>query len=237
MISKELFFSCADEIGLKLSDEIFQKFDSYAVLLKEYNEKVNLTAITDADGITVKHFADSLYLLKFLDITEGSKICDVGTGAGFPGMCLKIARPDLRITLFDSVNKKLDFIRFLCSELDISTEIVNIRAEDAGKSSLYREQFDIATARAVASLNKLSEYCVPLVKVGGCFAPLKAVLSTEEKEDGISAAGKLGCKLTNDNIYELRQGEGREILIFEKISHTSPKYPRNPAMVSKNPLK
>lgn len=237
MISKDLFFSCTEEIGIHIDEETFQKFDRYAVLLREYNEKVNLTAITDADGITVKHFADSLFLLKYVKPGNGAKVCDVGTGAGFPGMALLLARPDLNVTLFDSVNKKLEFIRFLCRELDVQAEIVNIRAEDAGKSPLYREKYDLATARAVASLNKLSEYCVPLIKIGGQFTPLKAVLSDEEKKDGIKAAEKLGCTLKDDKLYEIRKGEGREILIFEKISHTSPKYPRNPALVSKNPLK
>lgn len=237
MISKELFFSCADEIGLNLSDETFDKFDRYAVLLKEYNEKVNLTAITDADGITVKHFADSLYLLKYLNINPEAKVCDVGTGAGFPGMCLMLARPDLRVTLFDSVNKKLEFIRFLCRELDIHPEIVNIRAEDAGKRNEFRERFDVSTARAVASLSKLSEYCVPLIKVGGIFAPMKAPLSDDEKNDGVNAARILGAKLKDEHFYELKTGDKREIIIFEKFSRTSPKFPRNPGIISKNPLK
>ncbi|MCH5198044.1 MAG: 16S rRNA (guanine(527)-N(7))-methyltransferase RsmG [Oscillospiraceae bacterium] len=236
MISKELFFSCAKEAGLALSDETFQKFDKYAVLLKEYNEKVNLTAITDADGITVKHFADSLFLLKHVNIKNEAKVCDVGTGAGFPGMCLLLARSDLRITLFDSVNKKLEFIRFLCNELDVQAEIINIRAENAGKQTEYREKFDIATARAVASLNKLSEYCLPLVKPGGYFAPMKAPLSAEEKKNGKSAAATLGAKLRDDFLYELPTGDPREILVFEKISQTPPKYPRNSGIISKNPL-
>lgn len=237
MISKELFFFCMDAIGISISDETFLKFDKYAALLKEYNEKVNLTAITDPDGIVIKHFADSLYLLKYLEIKNNAKICDVGTGAGFPGVCLQLARPDLSVTLFDSVNKKLEFIRFLSAELDIHPQAINIRAEDAGKRKEYREKFDIATARAVASLNKLSEYCIPIVKVGGFFAPLKALLSDEEKKDGIKACSILGAELKNEFKYELSTGDLREILIFEKISQTLPKYPRNPGIISKNPIK
>jgi len=237
VISSELFYSCADSIGIQISEETFDKFDKYAVILKEYNEKVNLTAITDPDGITVKHFADSLYFLRYVDVPDGAMLCDVGTGAGFPGVCLKLARPDVNITLFDSVNKKLEFIRYLSKELDIEADIVNIRAEDAGKNTQYREKFDITTARAVASLNKLSEYCIPLVKLKGIFAPMKAVLSEEEKSEGIGAAKILGCLEREDHIYAIPNGDNREIIIFKKVSQTPTKYPRNSSLISKYPLK
>lgn len=236
-ISKELFLRCAQMLNVTLSDEMLDKFDLYAGILIEYNEKVNLTAITAPDEIVVKHFTDSLFLFNFVSPSPGAKVCDVGTGAGFPGVCLSIVRPDLQITLFDAVNKKLDFIRFLSKELGLSPEIRHIRAEDAGKSAEYRERFDLATARAVASLNKLCEFCVPLVKTGGRFAPLKAVLSAEEETAGIGAAGKLGCRLEGKHIYDLPTGESREVLIFEKTAATPPKFPRNPALISKSPLK
>ncbi|MBQ7638758.1 MAG: 16S rRNA (guanine(527)-N(7))-methyltransferase RsmG [Clostridia bacterium] len=236
MISKELFYSSVNEIGIVIPGETFDKFDKYASLLIDYNKKVNLTAITDPDAVTIKHFIDSLNLLKYVDISTGAKLCDVGTGAGFPGVCLALARPDIKVTLFDSINKKLDFIRFLQNELDFEAEIVTSRAEDAGKSAQFREKFGVVTARAVAALPKLSEYCVPLTEINGIFAPMKALLKEEEKNGGISAASKLGTKLTQDHIYDLPTGESREIIIFKKVSQTLPKYPRSAAMISKNPL-
>ena len=236
MISQALFESCTADIGVALPKNAFAQFDRYAALLKEYNEKVNLTAITDANGITVKHFADSLYLLKFVAVPQNAAVCDVGTGAGFPGMCLKLARPDLQLTLFDSVNKKLEFLRFLCRELGVEAEIVHCRAEEAGQNALYRERFYLASARAVANLNRLAEYCVPLVKPGGVFAPLKAPLSEPERREGTAAAKLLGARLAQSRVYALPTGDEREILIFEKVSHSSTKYPRVSAQIAKSPL-
>ena len=236
MISKELFDACIRELGVALPENAFAQFDRYAELLCEYNEKVNLTAITDPDGITVKHFADSLYFLKYVDMPENACLCDVGTGAGFPGVCLKLARPDLRLTLFDSVNKKLDFLRFLSKELGFDAEIVHARAEEAGQTPAYRAHFDFATARAVASLNKLCEYCLPLVKQGGRFVPLKAELSDEERAAGYAAAGLLGAKRNREVRYTLPGGDRRELLIFEKKSQTPTKYPRFSAQIAKSPL-
>ena len=235
-ISEELLLQGAAAIGLTPDADAVRRFDAYARLLAEYNEKVNLTAITDPDGIVMKHFTDSLYLTKFAPLTAGLRVCDVGTGAGFPGVCLLIARPDLRLTLFDSIRKKLDFLRFLLRELDLEAEIVVSRAEDAGRDPAFREMFDLATARAVAELNRLSEYCVPLVRVGGTFAPMKAPLTEEEAQRGIGAAANLGAKLVRRERYCLPEGSGREILLFEKISPTPPKYPRNPAQIAKKPL-
>lgn len=237
MISKDLFFECAALVGVPLPENAFERFDLYAAELVRYNEKVNLTAITDPDGITVKHFADSLFLLKYVSLPEGAAVCDVGTGAGFPGACLKIARPDLSLTLFDSVNKKLDFLRFLLAELGLPAQIVHARAEEAGRVPDYRERFDLATARAVASLSRLGEYCVPLVKPGGVFAPLKAALSEEEKREGCAAARTLGAKRENEAFYSLPTGDRREIIVFRKISQTPTKYPRISAQIAKSPLK
>ena len=236
MISKELFERCIAEIGIDLPQNAFDLFDAYAKELLLYNEKVNLTAITDADGIVVKHFADSLYLLKYVTPTEGAAVCDVGTGAGFPGMCLKLARPDLQVTLFDSVNKKLEFLRFLSRELGLPTEIVHIRAEEAGQTAKYREHFDLATARAVASLNKLCEYCLPLVKAGGLFAPLKAPVQEQERRQGSSAAKILGGGKGKSFCYQLPNGDAREMILYKKESHTSAKYPRVSAQIAKSPL-
>lgn len=235
MISKELLLSSCDSLGIRITDEAADRFDKYAELLVDYNNKVNLTAITSPEGIVVKHFADSLCLTKFVEL-EGKRIIDVGTGAGFPGAALLCAYPELDITMIDSVNKKLDFIRFLLKELGLHGNVTTIRAEDAAKKPEYREKFDVVTSRAVASLNVLAEYSVPLVKIGGIFAPLKAVLSTEEDQRGSCAVTNLGCKIRAKHKYTIPDGSEREIIIAEKVSQTSAKYPRAYSQISKKPL-
>ena len=235
-ISKELLCSGCVPIGLKLDDAAVDRFDAYARLLVEYNEKVNLTAITAPDEIVVKHFIDSLYLSKFLPLTAGTTLCDVGTGAGFPGAALLCAMPKLDVTLFDSINKKLEFLRLLTAELGLAANIVTIRAEEAGKNEAFRESFAVVTARAVAQLNVLSEFCVPLVRIGGVFAPLKAVLTEEEHARGGGAAANLGAKWERDERYKLQDGAEREIPVFRKKSATPLKYPRAFSRISQKPL-
>ena len=235
MISKELLKTSCESLGIAITDDALDRFDCYAQMLVDYNEKVNLTAITAPDDIVIKHFADSLCLNKFVEL-QGKKIIDVGTGAGFPGAALLVHNPTLDITMIDSVNKKLDFIRFLLKELGLNGNVVTIRAEDAAKKSEYREKFDVVTSRAVASLNVLSEYSVPLVKVGGVFAPLKAVLSPEEDQRGCGAIANLGAKVLEKNKYTIPDGSEREIIIAKKLSQTSAKYPRAFAQISKKPL-
>ncbi|MBR3595479.1 MAG: 16S rRNA (guanine(527)-N(7))-methyltransferase RsmG [Clostridia bacterium] len=236
MISKELLFSSCEQLGIRISERAADRFDEYAKLLVDYNSKVNLTAITAPDDIVIKHFVDSLCLNKFVPLTPEKRIIDVGTGAGFPGAALLCAEPSLNITMIDSVNKKLDFIRFLLKELGLEAEIITIRAEDAAKKAEFREKFDVVTSRAVAALNVLAEYSVPLVKVGGVFSPLKAVLSAEEDQRGCSAAANLGAKVISKYKYSIPDGSEREIIVAEKISQTSPKYPRAYAQISKKPL-
>ncbi len=235
MISKELLETSCDSLGINITDEAVDRFAKYAELLVAYNEKVNLTAITAPDDIVIKHFVDSLCLNKFVSLSD-KKIIDVGTGAGFPGAALLCAEPSLDITMIDSVNKKLDFIRYLLKELGLSGNVVTIRAEDAAKKGEYREKFDVVTSRAVASLNVLAEYSVPLVRVGGVFAPLKAVLSPEEDQRGCGAIANLGAKVIEKNRYTIPDGSEREIIIAKKISQTPTKYPRAFAQISKKPL-
>ena len=235
-ISKELLLTGCDKIGLSLTEEAVLRFDTYARLLVEYNEKVNLTAITAPDEIVNKHFIDSLYLLKYVQLHNGDSLCDVGTGAGFPGAALLCAKPELKVSLFDSINKKLTFLRLLTSELGLQADIVQIRAEDAGKQPTYRESFDVVTARAVAQLNVLAEYCMPLVRQNGRFAPLKAAMSQEEEQRGFGAVTALGGKRIAKEHYNLPDGSDREIVVFEKISPTSQRYPRNAAQIAKKPL-
>ena len=236
MISKELLKTSCENLGIDISDEAVDRFDLYAERLVAYNEKVNLTAITAPDDIVIKHFADSLCLVKYVELNSSKKIIDVGTGAGFPGMALLCYNPELNITMIDSVNKKLDFIRSLVKELGLSADIITIRAEDAAKKKEFREQFDVVTSRAVAALNVLSEYSVPLVKVGGVFSPLKAVLSPEEAQRGLGAIANLGAKVVSRNKYKIPDGSEREIIIAKKVSQTSSKYPRAYAQISKKPL-
>ncbi len=235
-VSKDLFESCCEKKSITVGNDAFDKLDTYAKLLLEWNEKVNLTSITEPDEVLVKHFIDSLCLLKFVDIKENGSLCDVGTGAGFPGAVISAVRPDLSVTLMDSTGKKLAFVDTVIKELGLNAKTVNSRAEEAGRKPEFREKFDVVTARAVSQLNKLSEYCVPLVKVGGVFAPLKAVLSEEEVQAGFGAAKNLGASIKKKEIYALPDGSEREIIIFEKVSSTPPKYPRNSAQIAKKPL-
>lgn len=236
MISKELLLQCAAEFECSLNEETLDKFDRYAAELIAYNQKVNLTAITDPDEIVVKHFADSLALLHFVSFQKNDTVADVGTGAGFPGVPLLIAGPSLQVTLFDAVNKKLEFLRYLIRELDLQADIVHIRAEEAGRLPEYREQFDFVTARAVAQLRILSEYCLPLVRVGGSFLSMKGSISDEEKTNGLATFQKLGAQVYDDVFYHIHNGDERNLIIAKKVSHVSSKYPRNMGQIAKKPL-
>ncbi len=235
-ISKELLEMCAAEFDVRISDDVADKFDIYARELVSYNDKVNLTAITDPDDIVIKHFADSLAFFKYSGVKKGNSVADVGCGAGFPGVPVLIAGDELKVTLFDAVNKKLDFIRYLLDMLNLKADVVHIRAEDAGRKPEYREHFDFVTARAVAQLRILSEFCLPLVKVGGKFVSMKGDISQEEKESGIDAFKKLNSELYDDIYYNIHNGDARNIIIAKKISQISPKYPRNMGQISKKPL-
>lgn len=235
-ISKELLVKSAAEFDVEITDLIADKFDIYARELVSYNEKVNLTAITDPDEIVIKHFADSLAFFKYSGVKSGNSVADVGCGAGFPGVPILIAGDKLEVTLFDAVNKKLDFIRYVLSQLGLDASVIHIRAEDAGRKPEYREKFDFVTARAVAQLRVLSEFCIPLVKVGGSFVSMKGDISEEEKVNGIAAFKKLNSELYDDIHYNIHNGDARNIIIAKKVSPLSPKYPRNMGQISKKPL-
>ena len=163
--AKNLF----EKYQLELSETVYDKFAVYADFLVEYNKNVNLTAITDGEEILVKHFLDSVLICKYCDIPQNCSLIDVGTGAGFPSVPLKIFRPDVKITLLDSLNKRITFLQLLCEKLGIEADFIHCRAEDSGKNPLYREKFDIACARAVANLSVLSEFCIPFVRKNGFF--------------------------------------------------------------------
>ena len=234
-ISKELLMQCCAELGVTITNDCADRLDKYAELLIDYNEKVNLTAITQPDEIVRKHFADSLLLLRYVDLKQGTRFADIGTGGGFPGAVLLCAVPEMNAVLVDSINKKLDFVRFLLRELGLNGEVLTARAEELGRNPAYRETFDVVTARAVAQLNQLSEYCMPLVKVGGVFAPMKGKLEADEQQRGFGAIANLGGKV-KQNVELSLDGAQRHIVVAEKISQTPTKYPRNQAQISKKPL-
>ena len=235
-ISEELLIKSAAEFSVELTGNQIDMFDKYASMLVDYNQKVNLTAITDPDEIVIKHFSDSLAVCKYAPCELKGKLADVGTGAGFPGMPLLIVSPGLKVTFFDAVNKKLDFIRYVVNELGLDADVIHSRAEDAGRSPEYREKFDFATARAVAQLRILSEFCLPLVKVGGYFISMKGTISEEEKTFGTAAFNKVGAELYDDIFYSIYNGDERNIIISKKVSQISSKYPRNMGQISKKPL-
>lgn len=222
------------EEKLTLTEEQKKKLVTYADILKEWNAKINLTAITDDDGICEKHFLDSLLPLKYFELTKNAKVIDVGTGAGFPGIPIKIYRDDVELTLLDSLNKRINFLTEVCKAIGISADCIHARAEDGAKRDELREQFDIATARAVANLPVLCEYCLPYVKVGGYFVALKG--PNEEVDEGKKAISILGGKIQSVNDYELPCGDKRRLIIIKKISHTPTKYPRNSGQIAKSPL-
>ncbi|MBR5329292.1 MAG: 16S rRNA (guanine(527)-N(7))-methyltransferase RsmG [Firmicutes bacterium] len=222
------------ELDIPFTDEMIRSAANYASYLLEENQKMNLTAIVDEQEMAVKHFADCLCIFKYADIPEGASLIDVGTGAGFPGMVLKIFRPDLKLTLADALKKRCLFLERLSEELEIND--VNIlwgRAEELGRKEELRGQYDFAAARAVASLPILLEYCTPFLKEGGKFLAMKA---KEEDVDSTKALSELCCNIADTTRYELN-GEDRMLITVEKIGATPDKYPRRPGMPEKKPLK
>lgn len=237
MLNKDLLFNTIEKFDISLDELSYERLDKYAEMLVETNKSFNLTAITEPDDVTLKHFADCLVLFKFVDIPKSSKVIDVGTGAGFPGLVLLLARPDLKMTFLDSTKKKLGFIEQVLNETGVNAEILHARAEEAGKNAEFREKFDFATARAVANLTNLSEYCLPFVKVGGKFISMKSASADEEINDAKKAVSILGGKIAENNLFDLVENTPRRILILKKISQTPTKYPRPSAKIAKSPIK
>ncbi len=235
MIDKNRLEAKCAALGIALTGPMLDALDQYAEILVEYNQKVNLTAITDPEGIEDKHFADSL-LLANLPETAG-KLVDVGTGAGFPGVVAKIFKPELQLTLMEPTGKRVEFLKYVCAQLGLSgVEFAKERAEEAARK-VWREQFDVATARGVAALPMLSEYCLPLVKVGGVFLAMKGPGAAEELAESGAALKKLGGKGSGVAEFHLPGGDVRNIIRIKKISQTPPAYPRNGGKIAKSPLK
>ena len=237
MLNKELFYETIKPFEINIDEDAFTRLDKFAELLIETNKSFNLTAIKEPDDVTVKHFADCLAIFKYVNIPENAKIIDVGTGAGFPGLVLKLSRPDINMTFLDSTKKKLGFIENVLNECGVKGETLHMRAEEAAQLAKYREQFDFATARAVAALPVLSEYCLPFVKQGGSFVSMKSAESNEEMEAAKKAIGILGGKIESDIVFDLVENMPRRIITIKKNSQTPTKYPRPSAQIAKKPLK
>lgn len=234
---KDLLQNYIKDYKITLTENQYEQFQKYFELLVEWNEKMNLTAITDESGVALKHFADSLSLLNFVDIPQNSSLADVGTGAGFPGVVLKIARPDIRLTLIDSLNKRLVFLGEVCAQLGIEAELIHSRAEDGARDEKLRESFDFAVSRAVARMNVLSEYCLPYVKVGGAFCAMKGAQANEEFKESLNAINTLGGKLENKYFFELPENGGeRAIAVVRKVKNTPQKYPRQSGKIKAKAL-
>lgn len=220
------------EYGFSLSENQLAKLDLYSDLLIQYNEKFNLTAITNKEDIYVKHFLDCLYLCKYLDSTKS--LLDIGSGAGFPGVIIKIFYPEMNITLLEPNNKKVMFLNTIKKQLDLSKlEIINQRSEDYVKDN--REKYDFVTARAVAPLNILLELAIPLLKVNGTFIAMKGPKGNQELLESQNALILLSC-VANDTIQYSIKDNTRQLLFFKKLAATQEKYPRNYSQIKKKPL-
>ncbi|MCI8273854.1 MAG: 16S rRNA (guanine(527)-N(7))-methyltransferase RsmG [Clostridia bacterium] len=240
-MEKEKFYNkmkeLAEQINISLSVEQLGKFYRYMELLVEWNEKINLTAITEPEEIILKHFIDSITIKKYMENKE--KIIDVGTGAGFPGIPLSIIDTELQITLVDSLNKRLIFLKNVIEELELkNVEIIHSRAEELGQNNNHREKYDIATSRAVANLATLSEYLIPFVKTGGKTICMKASDTKEEIENAQKAINVLGGAIEMIEEFKLPKSDiGRTIIIIRKEKKTNSKYPRKAGTPSKEPIK
>ncbi|SHN69628.1 16S rRNA (guanine(527)-N(7))-methyltransferase RsmG [Desulfitobacterium chlororespirans] len=224
-----------ERLNIELSADQLEKFSIYADRLVEWNEKVNLTSITELEEIILKHFVDSLTLVS---LVRGNKLADIGTGAGFPGIPLKILLPELEIYLVDSLAKRLDFLESVIKELKLAkVKTVHARAEDFARDSHYRETFDCVTSRAVARLPVLLEYAVPLLKKGGYFLAAKGSKAQEEAMESQKALTVLGAEIKEIKFFNLgAEAEHRAIILVEKTSPTPPAYPRKAGTPAKKPL-
>ena len=235
-ILSQKMIAYAKEIEIVLNEKQIEQFYQYMELLLEWNQKINLTAITNPEEIILKHFIDSLTIAKHIEM--GAKLIDVGTGAGFPGIPLKIVREDIKITLLDSLNKRINFLKEVIEKLELTNiQTIHSRAEDLAKNKNYRERFDYATSRAVANMTTLSEYLIPFVKVGGCVICMKGAEINEETQQSQKAIAILGGKTIQKEAFQLPKSDiKRNIIILEKVKQTPMKYPRKAGMPTKEPI-
>ncbi|MBQ9023625.1 MAG: 16S rRNA (guanine(527)-N(7))-methyltransferase RsmG [Bacilli bacterium] len=234
-MNKELFISEVEKLGIKVTQDKLNKLNRYYELLVEWNEKINLTAITDKEEVYLKHFYDSLTLIKAYDLNNNIKVCDIGTGAGFPGIVLKIFFDNIDITLVDALNKRINFLNIVIDELKLDKiHAIHERAETFAKKHI--EEFDLVTSRAVAKLNILNELSIPILKINGYFIPMKANIEEELKKSQNS------LKVLNSTLEKIitfnlpKENSIRNLIVINKNSKTSDKYPRNFDKIKKNPL-
>lgn len=234
---QDILINNLSNINIDINDKQIDMFEKYMDLLLDWNNKINLTAITEPNEIAIKHFYDSLTLSCYYDFSQPINMIDIGTGAGFPSIPLLIMFPHLNIIMLDSLNKRLVFLKEVLQSLGLKAKLVHARAEDKAKLPEYREQFDLVTARAVANMNRLSEYCLPYTKIGGSFAAMKGNHGQEELVEAEKAISILGGKVENIKTFNLPDESERSILIIKKVSSTPSKYPRNSGKINKIPLK
>lgn len=235
----DLMAKSAEEVGLQLSKQQYEKFIIYMKLLQEWNEKINLTAIVNDEDVIKKHFIDSIKAFKRNEFKTAGNLIDVGTGAGFPGIPIAIMKDDIKVTLLDSLNKRINFLNTVINKIGISNvTTIHSRAEDGARDGKLRERFDIATSRAVANMSVLSELCLPYVKNGGSFIALKGPSVEQEIEESINAISILGGKLIE--VCEVNI-EGTELkhnlVVVKKVKECAKIYPRKAGLITKNPLK
>ncbi len=236
MNKQEFYEKVKEQVGIDLTEKQKYQYQRYYELVVEWNKKINLTAITEEEEFYTKHFFDSISLAFYKDYSNVENICDVGSGAGFPSIPLKILYPNLKVTIVDSLNKRIKFLDLIKNELELTDcNFIHARAEEIGQNKDYREKFEVVTARAVARLNILSELCLPLVKKGGYFLSLKAQKAEEETKEAINAIKLLGGKLEKDLEFSI-EGEERHILEIRKAKETPNKYPRKVGTPNKKPL-
>ena len=227
-----------NELEIQLTDVQKEQFDRYYELLIEWNKVMNLTGISDYDEVNLKHFTDSLTIVRINEMNDVSTLIDIGTGAGFPGLPIKIAFPHIKVVLLDSLNKRIKFLDKVIEELNLDNVVtLHGRAEDYAKKVEYREQFDVCVSRAVANLSTLSEYCMPFIKKGGCFVSYKSAESDEEISKSENAIDLLGGKIDKIEKFILPGSDmGRALVKINKVKNTPKKYPRKAGVPGKEPL-
>jgi len=233
-MTKEELYLELEKLGITLTDKQKEQLEIYKDFLIEYNKHTNLTRIIDENDIYLKHFYDSLTIVKYIDLSNKNTLLDIGTGAGFPGMVLKIVYPNLEVTLLDSNNKKITFLKQLSEKLNVNVNAIQARSEEYIKEK--REYFDVVTSRAMANLRVLLELSIPYVKINGNFIAMKANASEELKEAG-NTHEKLGAKLSSIQEFELlKENSKRTIIVYDKISNTDTKYPRKYDIIIKKAI-
>jgi len=224
--------------GLKFDQHKYDQFMLYKDLIKEWNEKINLTAIKEDEEIIKKHFIDSMKVFKFDELKNAKNVIDIGTGGGFPGIPMKIIKPEVNIVLLDSLNKRIIFLNEVIKQLDLKNiKAIHGRAEDFAQEKQYRERFDVAVSRAVANLTVLSEYCIPYVKIGGYFVAMKGPAVEEEIKASKNAIRMLGGRIEHIEKVQIEDSDlNHNLVIIKKVAITNRNYPRKAGLVAKNPL-